>query len=88
MPDIDEEKFSTGLSVLEMTRTAGWHWLEAEIRKELEMETKELQDFDLDGLGTEQIAAEYLRHKANVNAYKNVLFIVQSAIDGRDETGR
>lgn len=88
MPEITEEKFSVGLSVLEMTRTAGWHWLEAEIRKELGIELKELQDFDLEDLGTEQIAAEYLEHRANAAAYKKILFMVQSAIDGKDEAGR
>ena len=85
MPETDGEKFSAGLSVLEMTRTAGWHWLEAEIRKELELELKELQDFDLQDLGTEQIAAQYLEHRANAAAYKKILYIVQSAIDGKDE---
>lgn len=88
MPGNDEEKFSAGLSVLEMTRTAGWHWLETEIRKELDIELKELQDFDLEDLGTEQIAAGYLEHRANAAAYKKILAMVQSAIEEKDEAAQ
>ena len=84
----DEAKFNAGLSVLEMTRTAGWHWLEAEIRKELNIELKELQDFDLEDLGAEQIAAEYLEHRANAAAYKKILAMVQSAIEEKDQAAR
>ncbi len=80
----DEEKFSAGLSVLEMTRTAGWHWLEAEIRKELDIELNDLQNFSLENLGTEQIAAAYLEHRANAAAYQKILNMVRSAIDEKD----
>lgn len=88
MPENAEEKFNTGLSVLEMTRTAGWRWLEAEIQKELALELKELKDFDLESLGTEQIAAEYLRHRANVAAYQNILDIVARAIDEKETAAK
>ncbi len=88
MPENNEEKFSVGLSVLEMTRTAGWKWLEAEIRKELDMERKELCDFDLEGLGVEQIAAEYLRHRANIHAFEQILSRAELAIVDKDEAAR
>ncbi len=85
MPDTNEEKFRTGLAVLEMSRTAGWQWLENEIRRELDMERKELREFELEDLGVGQIAAEYLRHRAGVEAFEKILFIVEAAIRQKDE---
>lgn len=88
MPENNEETFATGLSILEMIRTPGWQWLEEEILKELDMERKELLDFDLEGLGIEQIAAEYLRHRANVHAFKKVLFRVELAITDKESAAQ
>lgn len=85
MPETDEDKFRTGLAVLEMSRTAGWQWLENEIRRELDIERKELRQFELEGLSVGQIAAGYLRHRAGVEAFEKILFMVEAAIKQKDE---
>ncbi len=81
----DEEKFENGLAVLEMSRTAGWKWLEGKIREELAIEYAELREFDIGGKTAEGIASEYLQHRANVNAYEKVIALVEGAIAKKNE---
>lgn len=81
----NEEKFENGLAVLEMTRTEGWKWLEARIREELKIEYAELREMDIEGKTAEQIASDYLQHRANANAYEKVLAMVETAIREKDE---
>lgn len=80
----DEEKFETGLAVLEMARTAGWKWLEGKIREELAIEYRELREFEIIGKTSEEIASDYLQHRANANAYEKVLSMVETAIHEKD----
>ena len=88
MPETNEEKFDTGLAALEMTRSPGWQWLEEKITSELKIENNELRNFDLTGLGVEQVAAEYLRHRANLNAYENLLAMVKTAIEEKEDAAQ
>ncbi|MFA6973198.1 MAG: hypothetical protein WC238_00465 [Parcubacteria group bacterium] len=83
--DKNEEKFEAGLAVLEMARTAGWKWLEGKIKQELSMEYDELREFELAGKTAEEIASEYLQHRANANAYEKILSMVDTAIREKDE---
>lgn len=83
--DNNEEKFEAGLAVLEMVRTAGWKWLEGKIRQELSMEYGELREFEVVGKTAEEIASEYLQHRANANAYEKILTLVDTAIREKDE---
>lgn len=83
--DNNEEKFEAGLAVLEMARTAGWKWLEGKIRQELSMEYGELREFEVVGKTAEEIASEYLQHRANANAYEKILTLVDTAIREKDE---
>jgi uncharacterized protein YukE len=85
MPKDSEEKFDTGLAVLEMTRTEGWKWLEQNIREELRLEYNELRDIEIAGKTAEQIASDYLQHRANVKAYEKVLAMAENAIAEKDE---
>lgn len=81
----NEEKFETGLAVLEMARTPGWKWLEGKIREELAIEYAELRELDVAGKTAEQIASDYLQRRANANAYERVLALVETAIREKDE---
>jgi len=81
----NEEKFETGLAVLEMIRTSGWKWLEWKIREELAIEYVELRGFDIAGKTDGEIASEYLQHRANANAYEKVLTMVEFAVREKDE---
>lgn len=83
--DNNEEKFEAGLAVLEMARTAGWKWMEGKIRQELSMEYGELREFEVIGKTAEEIASEYLQHRANANAYEKILTLVDTAIREKDE---
>jgi hypothetical protein len=81
----NEEKFEAGLAVLEMARTAGWKWLEGKIREELVLEYAELRGFEVMGKTSEEIASDYLQHRASANAYEKVLTLVEIAIKEKDE---
>lgn len=83
--DNNEEKFEAGLAVLEMVRTAGWKWLEGKIKQELSVEYGELREFEVVGKTAEEIASEYLQHRANANAYEKILTLVDTAIREKDE---
>ncbi len=83
--ETNEEKFEAGLAVLEMARTAGWKWLEGKIREELAIEYKELREFEISGKTSEEIASDYLQHRANANAYEKILSMVETAIRDKDE---
>ncbi len=85
MAEANQEKFDTGLAVLEMTRTDGWKWLEEKIREELRIEYSELREFEIAGKTAEQIASEYLQHRANANAYEKVLSMVETALKEKEE---
>lgn len=81
----DEQKFETGLAVLEMARTAGWKWLEAKIKEEVALSWQELREMEIAGKTAEQIASEYLQHKANINAFEKILNLVETAVREKDE---
>ena len=81
----NEEKFEIGLAVLGMARTAGWKWLEGKIKAELAIEYAELRDFEISNKTAEQIASDYLQHRANANAYEKILALVDNAIREKDE---
>lgn len=83
--DKNEEKFEAGLAVLEMSRTAGWKLLEVKIRQEILIEYDELREFEVAGKTAEEIASEYLQHRANANAYEKILTLVDTAIREKDE---
>lgn len=83
--ETNEKKFEAGLAVLEMARTAGWKWLEGKIREELAIEYKELRELEIAGKTSEEIASDYLQHRANANAYEKVLNLVEIAIKEKDE---
>jgi hypothetical protein len=85
MAEANQEKFDTGLAVLEMTRTDGWRWLEGKIREELRIEYSELREFEIAGKTAEQIASEYLQHRANANASEKVLSMVETALKEKEE---
>lgn len=81
----NEQKFETGLAVLEMSRTAGWKWLETKIQKEIAFEFQELHEMEIAEKTAEQIASEYLQHRANVNAFEKILNIVELAVSEKEE---
>jgi hypothetical protein len=85
MPQTNEEKLDAGLAVLEMSRTRGWKWLEERIQTELRIEYVELREFEVSGKTAEQIAAEYLQHRAAVNSYEKIMGMVVAAINEKDE---
>lgn len=84
MLDSNEQMLDTGLAALEMTKTTGWQWLEQKIRNEINIELNELRNFELAELSVEQIAAEYLRHRTNLNAYENIISMVETAIEEKE----
>jgi hypothetical protein len=88
MAGTSEEKFNIGLAVLEMTRTDGWRWLKEKIEEELRIEYSELREFDIAGKTAEQIASEYLQHRANANAYEKILSMVETAIQEKEEAAK
>lgn len=81
----NEQKFETGLAVLEMARTAGWKWLEAKIRKEIDIASRELLEMEIVGETSEQIASEYLQQRAVINAFEKILNLVETAVREKDE---
>ena len=81
----NEQKFETGLAALEMVRTAGWKWLESKIQQEIAIELRELREMDVEGKTAEQIASEYLQHRANANAFEKILNMVTIAVKEKDE---
>ncbi len=84
----NEQKFETGLAVLEMARTAGWKWLEAKIRKEIDMASRELLEMEIAGATSEEIASEFLRQRAIINAFEKVLRMVEMAINEKEEAAK
>ena len=83
--ETNEEKFEAGIAVLEMARTAGWKWLEGKIREELTIEYVELREFEIAGKTSEEIASDYLQHRANANAYEKIISMVENAVREKDE---
>jgi len=83
--ETNEEKFEAGIAVLEMSRTAGWKWLEGKIREELAIEYAELREFEIVGKTSEEIASDYLQHRANANAYEKIISMVENAVREKDE---
>ena len=83
--ETNEEKFEAGIAVLEMARTAGWKWLEGKIREELAIEYVELREFEITGKTSEEIASDYLQHRANANAYEKIISMVENAVREKDE---
>jgi len=83
--ETNEEKFEAGIAVLEMARTAGWKWLEGKIKEELAIEYTELREFEIAGKTSEEIASDYLQHRANANAYEKIISMVENAVREKDE---
>jgi len=81
----NEEKLNRGLAILEMTKTEGWRILKVEIEKEIERERNELEEFSLKGKGLQDIAAEYLEHRGNINSFKGILLKVETALQEKEE---
>jgi hypothetical protein len=81
----NEQKFETGLAVLEMARTAGWKWLETKIREEIAIDLQELREMEIAEKTAEQIASDYLQHRANLNAFEKILNMVETAVREKDE---
>ena len=81
----NEQKFETGLAVLAMSRTAGWKWLETKIREEIAINLQELREMEIAEKTAEQIASDYLQHRANLNAFEKILNMVETAVREKDE---
>lgn len=76
MPETNEEKFEEGLVILEMTRTKGWQIIRAWIEKEIEIEVNEILDCEPE---------QYIQHRESIRAYKKILNMVETALQGKEE---
>jgi len=78
-----EEQLSQGRMIKEMVATEGWQILEKKIRQEIKDENEEIRKFSIEKRMLQEIAAEYLEHRSNLNAYEKVLGFVQEFLTAK-----
>jgi len=64
-------------AVQDMVKMKGWEVLEQRIKREIQDEYELLRNFPIEKRALHEIAAEYLEHRGNLNAYERVLGFVQ-----------
>ena len=77
----DEELLDKGRAVQDMVKMDGWRVIEERIRQELKDEYELIRDFPIKDRSLQEIAAEYLEHRANLNAYERVLGFVEEFLN-------
>lgn len=74
---VSEQKSEEGLAVQDMIKMKGWKILEARIKREIQDEYELIRSFPIEKKPLQEIAAEYLEHRANLNAYERVLGFIE-----------
>ena len=73
----NEELLDKGRAIQDMVKMEGWQVLEQRIKEEIKDEYDLIRDFPIKDRALQEIAAEYLEHRANLNAYERVLGFVE-----------
>lgn len=73
----NEELLDKGRAIQDMVKMEGWQVLEQRIKEEIKDEYDLIRDFPIKDRVLQEIAAEYLEHRANLNAYERVLGFVE-----------
>lgn len=72
-----ERETEEGRAIQDMIKMKGWTVLEQRIKREIKDEYDLIRSFPIEGKPLQEIAAEYLEHRANLNAYERVLGFIE-----------
>jgi hypothetical protein len=75
--ELKEKRTEEGLAVQDMIKMKGWKIYEARVKRELQDEYDLIRTFPIEKRSLQEIAAEYLEHRANLNAYERALGFIQ-----------
>jgi len=75
--EISEIEKEESWAIQDMIKTKGWSVFEARIKREIKDEYDLIRDFPIEKRNLQEIAAEYLTHRANLNAYEGVLSFIE-----------
>lgn len=80
-----EKEVEKGRAIKDMIDTEGWRVFELKIKQEIKDEYELLRNFPIEKQGLSEIAAEYLEHRANLNAYERVLGFIQEFLISKED---
>lgn len=80
-----EKDIEDGRAINEMLATLGWQILEKKIRQETKDEVDQIRSFEIEGKGLQEIAAEYLEHRGNLNAYERIFEFIQEFLTAKED---
>lgn len=75
--ELSEIRTEEGRAIQDMVKMKGWSVLEARIKREIQDEYDLIRDFPIKDRSLQEIAAEYLEHRSNLNAYEGVLGFIE-----------
>lgn len=75
--ELKEIKTEEGLAIQDMIKMKGWKIYEARIKREIQDEYELIRGFPIEKRSLQEIAAEYLEHRSNLNAYERILGFIQ-----------
>lgn len=73
----NEELLDKGRAVQDMIKMEGWQVIKERVEREIKDEYNLIREFPIKDRALQEIAAEYLEHRANLNAYERVLGFVE-----------
>ena len=85
MSDDQEQIIEDGMSIQELTRSAGWAVLERELDAVIDAETASLSEIETDGKDPAEIGTEYVSHVQYRRGLRRVRMIIEDVIARKDE---
>ncbi len=80
-----EKDLEDGKKIQDMVRSGGWQILEQRIRQAIKDENGLIRNFPIEERALQEIAAEYLDHRANLNAYEKVFEFIKDFLTAKKE---
>lgn len=80
-----EKDLEEGNKIQDLVRSEGWQILEQKIRQAIKDENGMIRNFPIEERALQEIAAEYLDHRANLNAYEKVFDFIQDFLTAKKE---
>ena len=75
--ELEEIRADEGLAIQDMVKMKGWKIYEERIKREIQDEYELIRNFPIEKRSLQEIAAEYLEHRSNLNAYERALGFIQ-----------
>ncbi len=75
--ELKEIKSEEALAIQDMIKMRGWQIFEARIKQEIQDEYDLIRNFPIEKRALQEIAAEYLEHRANLNAFERALGFIE-----------